>query len=102
MSTSEMLATMESLYTEKDPFPKFYKDLRDEIPETFVKTNLEKATQHTDKKLHPDITKRKLRDAVNEFKENEIKWVQKAAEKEDEKIRFRKLLQKSGEKQTQN
>ena len=93
-----MLATMESLYTDKDPFPKMYQEIRDEIPETFVKTSLEKTTQHTDKKMHPDVTKRKLRDAVNEFKENEIKWVQKNTEREDEKMRYRKLLLKSGEK----
>ena len=55
-----------------------------------MKTNLEKATQHVDKKLHPDVTKRKLREAVNDFKEKEIKWVQSAAEREDERMRFRK------------
>ena len=44
MSTNELLATMESLYTENDPFPKAYQDLREEIPEAFVKTNLEKSS----------------------------------------------------------
>ena len=36
------------------------------------------------------MTKRKLREAVNDFKEKEIKWVQSAAEREDERIRYRK------------
>lgn len=72
MSTNELLATVESLYSENDPFPKAYQELREEIPEAFVKTNLEKSAQHTDKRLHPDVTKRKLREAVNEFKEKEI------------------------------
>ena len=55
-----------------------------------MKTNLEKSAQHTDKRLHPDVTKRKLREAVNEFKEKEIEWVQKCSEKEDERIRLRR------------
>ena len=72
MSTNELLATVESLYKENDPFPKAYQDLREELPEAFVKTNLEKNASQTDKRLHPDITKRKLREAVNDFKEKEI------------------------------